>query len=329
MESASASRAWLFLLLLILLLGIFFQLSNGRESSQLSSSENTLSRYVQATELHKNHGFREQSLRIGESRTDLNQSRAFSTISAVPTFEELSSQADAGNVRAACMLGMLLETCDAKSQSTELRNVFLDRAAEALPGSETERTLATRVELIDNALQRFEYLCASLSPDEKAQEFERMLQAVKLGSSRAAVRFFLQPQIKTKLGAISLTRAAQYEHHAIEGLQQASLKGNGQAMFNLFELLSAGSMQNSDVELTTRIDRGKAIALGRTISPFLDPPTFAATQKTLFSLQKSASIDELKQADVWQSKLRVIPDSVSPDGGLPDPSEEIERCIEE
>lgn len=243
----------------------------------------------------------------------------------VPTFEQLARSADAGDARVACMLGTLIAMCEHQDRDDGFKNALLDGAAISESGSETVRVSTDRVARIEDARRKYESFCVSLTPQQQSQSFDRMLQASKLGSARAAVRFFLQPPMRTETGGIALDRVEKYQRHAVESLEQAALKGNGLAMYNLFGLLATGRFESNEVAFNSKIDRAKAIALGNAILPSLDPPTFAVVNKTLQNIEAEASLHELKAAQLWSSKFRVDPGQTSIDG-LPSPAEEIEKC---
>lgn len=242
-----------------------------------------------------------------------------------PTFAQLSAAADAGDVRAACTLGMLLEMCASRETSEDLGRTLLDGAASATPGGRTELDLTARVQAIESAHRRYENFCASLGPAESAQSHARMLQAVKLGSPQAALRFFLRPQLKTRSGALSLSRAGDYDEHAIKGLERAAERGDALAIYSLFTLLATGEFNSTDVALSTDVQRGKAIALGRTVLPVLDPPSAASARDLLQTLETQASPEERREGSMWASRYTLDPAASSLDG-LADVAEDVSRC---
>jgi hypothetical protein len=243
----------------------------------------------------------------------------------VPTFEQLASAADAGDARAACMLGTLITMCGYQDQGADFKEALLEGAAISEPGGETERISTGRVARMENARRKYESFCVSLTRQQRSQSFDRMLQASRLGSTRAAVRFFLQPPMRTETGGIALDRVEKYQRHAIDGLEQAALKGNGLAMYTLFDLLATGRFESNEVAFNSKVERGKAMALGRALLPILDPLTFALVSKSLRDIEAQASPRELEEARIWSSKFLVDPDQTNLDG-LPNPAEEIEHC---
>ncbi|MBX3713342.1 MAG: hypothetical protein KF800_15380 [Lysobacter sp.] len=244
---------------------------------------------------------------------------------ASPMFVQLSIAANAGDVRAACTLGMLLELCASREASEEFGRALLDGAASSSAGGRTELDIVARVQAIESAHRRYESFCASLGPAESAQSHARMLQAVRLGSPQAAVRFFLRPQLKTRSGALSLNRAADYSAHAIDGLQRAAERGNALAIYHLFMLLATGEFNSNEVALSADVQRGKAIALGRAILPVLDPPSAVVVREKLQTIETQASLEERREAGVWASRFTLAPAASSLDG-LADVAEDVSRC---
>lgn len=317
----TTSTAIFALMILSIIGGLFYYHDGIRDTKKEPTSLSNSTRSDQYHNVRKGY----EQLAFPENnhirpRVDLRSTDSY----ANPTFVGLSQAADRGDTRAACMLGTLLGMCNQLDKSIQIKDDLIDSATLSSPGGESERILATRASNIENALQKYASFCTSLDPQAKNQSFERMLQAVKLGSPRAAVRFFLQPQIKTEMGSISFDRAAQYQRYAIDGLNHAATRGNSTAMYYLFNLLATGHFENSEVVVSSQIERSKAIALGRAIAPTLDPITLSATQETLQKLERDASPRELSAA--MDFSFYIDPDANSLDG-LPDPAEEIEHCI--
>jgi hypothetical protein len=243
----------------------------------------------------------------------------------VPTFELLANAADAGDARAACMLGTLITMCGYQDQGADFKEALLEGAAISEPGGEAERISTGRVARMENARRKYESFCASLTSQQQSQSFDRLLQASKLGSARAAVRFFLKPPLRTQVGGLDFDRVEKYQRHAVENLEQAALKGNGLAMYSLFGLLATGRFESDEVAFNSKIERGKAMALGRALLPTLDPLTFDLVNKSLRDIEAQASPRELEEARLWSSKFLVDPDQTNLDG-LPSAAEEIEHC---
>lgn len=252
-------------------------------------------------------------------------SRMSSLGDGVPTFKQLANAADAGDVRAACMLSTLMAMCAYQDQGDVFKEALLEGAAVSEPGDTTERMSTDRIARIESARQKYEPFCASLTRPQRSQSFDRMLQASRLGSARAALRFFLQPPLRSDAGGIALDRVEQYRDHAIDGLEKAALKGNGLAMVTLFDLLATGRFESNEVAFDSKVDRAKAIALGRAILPILDPITLDRVNKSLSDIEAQASPRELEEARLWSSRFRVDPDQASLDG-LPNPAEDVEYC---
>lgn len=244
---------------------------------------------------------------------------------AGPLFLRLSTAADAGDVRAACTLGMLLEMCANSTESEDVARSLLDAAASSESGGKDELLIMARVQSIENVQGLYRQFCESLGPVEAAQSHARMLQAVKLGSPHAAVRFFLQPELQTGSNAIYLTQATDHSRHAVDGLQRAAERGNALAMYTLFKLLATGEYSNNEVALNVDIQRGKAIALGRAVLPALNPYSAMATRELLQQLERQASHNERREAALWSSRFPLNPDASSLDG-LPDIAEDVTHC---
>lgn len=263
----------------------------------------------------------------GAVHTERETLRAAARIASASdaTFAQLATAADAGDVRAACTLGMLLELCVRRAASEEFGHHLLEGAASSDPGTQTELMLAARVQAIENAHRRYGNFCASLKPEESAQSHARMLQATRLGSSHAALRFFLSPQLKSGSGTLSLNRAADYNAHAVDGLHRAAEEGDALAMKYLFELLATGEYKDNEIALSVDVQRGKAIALGRAVLPVLHPPSAAVAREMLQKLEAHASPEEHREARLWSSRFRLDSGRSSLDA-LPDVTEHVSNC---
>lgn len=214
-------------------------------------------------------------------RLFLHPQPASPTDSATPTpsnmlgtndFDDLMERADQGNVAAACRLSALLALCTSPLREEQLMSSMISAAAETEAKSSEEQRVTLNIIRLARSAELKARLCKYASKAHLDQTTRRTLQAARLGVASAAVRFFLDAELRMPSGDLDRQMSDIYRNEALLLLGRAARSGNAEALLWFFWVnASGGEYPVRDSILSVSPNPIVAVAAGRVLLRVVDP----------------------------------------------------------